>query len=525
MDTAQLTWLDRAITWLAPSLGFRREQARLQTSALRAANNVLLSYDGAKVGRRTEGWITTGADSNTEISVALPYLRNRSSDLIRNHSSARRVKSVVTTSTVGTGIIPQANTGDKALNQIIDDAFWTWQAQCNADCSNDGRSMMDLFGLQKQWVGAIFERGACLVRRRIRRPEDNLFVPLKLQSMECDHIDLSQTTNTYGGYTVNGVAFDEIGQRAGYYLFDVHPGASYSSLSYRQGLASRLIPASEIIHCFRASDDRPGQVHGVPWLSPAMLLFRDMEEYNEAEIVRAKIAACLSLFVSNPTGGSLPSAGTLGSTTAESGTGQLIEKMRPGMILYGKPGQAATPIVPTGHSNFTDFMRFEQHLLAVACDLHYTQISGDLTAVNYSSYRAGDRDFRGAIEAFRWLCVIPGICDPVWRWFIDAAYLAGRIPERNYGVTWTPPQFLSVDPVKDALAAELELSNGGLTWPEYVAQKGYDPSKQLASILDWAKRFDEAGQVFAFDRRRVTASGALQTAVAEAASTAPPVKQ
>ena len=420
-----------------------------------------------------------------------------------------RVQSVVVSSTVGTGIIPQANTGDQKLNEKIDEAFWRWCSECDAD------GQLDLFGLQALNIGSIFERGACLIRRRLRRPEDNLYVPLKLQSMECDHIDLSQATNTNGGVTINGVAFDAIGQRAGYYLYDVHPGASVASLNqFKRGFGSRFVPADQIIHAYRKTRLRPGTVHGVPWLSPAMLLFRDMDEYNEAEIVRAKIAACLAMFVSNPTGG-MPGVGTLGSASTESGTGQLIEKMRPGMILYGKPGQSATAIVPTGHSNFMDFMKFEQHLLAVACDLHYTQISGDLTAVNYSSYRAGDRDFRGAIEAFRWLCVIPQVCDPIWKWFIDAAYLAGRIPAQNYGVTWTPPQFMSVDPMKDAMSDEVELSNGTLVWPEAVARKGYDPTKQLSTAIEWATKFDQAGMVFAFDRRKVAASGTLQAAQAE----------
>ena len=103
-QVAQLNWLDRAVAWLSPEAGVRRVQARAAESAIRKASNILLSYDGAKTGRRTEGWFTTAADSNTEIAAALPKLRNRSSDLIRNNPSAARVQSVVVSSTVGTGI-------------------------------------------------------------------------------------------------------------------------------------------------------------------------------------------------------------------------------------------------------------------------------------------------------------------------------------------------------------------------------------------------------------------------------------
>jgi len=179
--------------------------------------------------------------------------------------------------------------------------------------------------------------------------------------------------------------------------------------------------------------------------------------------------------------------------------------------MYGRNGEKAEGFIPQGHANFAEYMRFEQHLAAVGVDMFYAQLSGDLASVNWSSFRAGDRDFRAAIEAFRWLCVIPMLCRPMWRWFIDAAFMAGRIPVQNYGVRWTPPQFLSVDPKKDAEADEYDLANGGLTYPEFVARKGDDPQKHFDMIIKWQKKFDDAGVVFAWDRRKVTASGAKQS--------------
>src|SRR4051812_2329836 len=119
--------------------------------------------------------------------------------------------------------------------------------------------------------------------------------------------------------------------------------------------------------------------------------------------------------------------------------------MRPGMILYGKQGQTAKPIIPPGHANFAEFMKFQQHRQAFGVGMFYAQLTGDLSHVNWSSFRAGDRDFRGVIESFRWLCLVPMLLDRMWEWFIDAAFLAGRISRVHYGVTWTSPQFMSVN--------------------------------------------------------------------------------
>ena len=61
-------------------------------------------------------------------------------------------------------------------------------------------------------------------------------------------------------------------------------------------------------------------------------------------------------------------------------------------------------------------------------DVPYELLSGDLSNVNYSSYRAGMLGFRNTIEAFRWLTLIPMFCRPTWRRFIDTLVLTGAIP-------------------------------------------------------------------------------------------------
>jgi lambda family phage portal protein len=317
--------------------------------------------------------------------------------------------------------------------------------------------------------------------------------------LESDHFDMHRMENHSGGITIQGVEFDAIGQRAGYWLYPNHPGAWNLPLSGGM-MASRFVPASEIAHVYKKT--RPGQVHGAPALSTVITLMRDMDEYNDAEITRAKIAACLALFVSQP-----EDAVTVGKATTEDGTGARVEAMRPGMILYGKPGEQAQPMVPPGHANFSEYMKFEQHMLAIGGDCFYAQMTGDLSSVNWASFRAGDRDYRAAIEALRWLYLIPMGLDVMWRWFIDAAFLAGRIPVQNYGVRWSPPQFLSTDPVKEAEGDEGALANGTEDFGAACARKGLDPEKHLGEIVKWQKKLDDAGVVLAWDRRKVEATG------------------
>ena len=73
-------------------------------------------------------------------------------------------------------------------------------------CDADGR--LDFAGIQKQALRTVVESGEVLVRRRIRRPEDGLPIPLQLQVLEPDHLDA-----TRDGITTPNGGRDRAGDR------------------------------------------------------------------------------------------------------------------------------------------------------------------------------------------------------------------------------------------------------------------------------------------------------------------------
>ena len=95
-------WLDRTIGLVSPKRGLKRARARAVTALIERR------YDGAKVGRRSDGWITASNDANTEIATDLIRLRNRSRDLVRNNAYAAKAVFALAANLVGTGIIPRA---------------------------------------------------------------------------------------------------------------------------------------------------------------------------------------------------------------------------------------------------------------------------------------------------------------------------------------------------------------------------------------------------------------------------------
>jgi capsid protein len=94
---------------------------------------------------------------------------------------------------------------------------------------------------------------------------------------------------------------------------------------------------------------------------------------------------------------------------------------------------------------------------------------------------------------------------------INRAFIAGHISEENYAVTWTPPKFEMVDPLKDAQADTMMIRNGTLTQKEAIARQGYDPDEQFQEIARINKLLDDLGIVLDSDPRKTAKSGMVQT--------------
>lgn len=483
--------VDKVIAYFSPKRAFERERFR------QAAR---LSYEGAKSGRRTDGWISGTGDANTEIQAALVNLRNRSRDLVRNNPYASKALEELVGNTVGTGIVPQAKTGDDKLNEVID-GEWPYFAE---NCDPGGQ--LDFYGMEALNVRTTAESGDGIIRFRHRRPQDNFRVPLQLQILEGDYLDHSRTMGTTSGNILQGVEFNLLGQRQAYWLFNYHPGGVFM-LNPRGGILSQPVPASEVMHAYRVL--RPGQVRGVPWLAPIMLQMRDLDDYRDAERMRKKTEACLAGIVTRPEGDP-PMGAAIGGLSTDPSTGNRLERMYPGMIEYLKPGEDIRFNAPHTVGGYREYLMTELEGAAAGVCMPFELMSGNMSNVNYSSYRAGLLGFRNTIEAFRWLTLIPMFCMPAWRRFIDTLVLVGKIPEANYGVQWTAPKFESVDPVKDAEAVLKQMRMGTLLLTEAIAQNGYDPQRQLSDLAKINALLDKLGIILDCDPRNMTLRGQEQ---------------
>lgn len=487
----KLSWLDRTILALAPKWGASRARARL----------IARHFEAASMGRRTSGWSRRNADANAAAAgAALANIRGQARDLVRNNAWARRGLDRIETATVGWGIRPKAI----GRNAELVAASWRQWAE-TTQCDAAGR--LTFYGLQALIMRTVVESGEVLVRRRRRRPEDGLAVPLQLQILEPDHLDtsLDGIKSPAGGDIIQGVEFDAIGRRVAYWIFDQHPGGrTFTSPQ------SRRVAASEILHVFR--QERAGQVRGVSWFAPISVRLHDFDEFEDATLMKQKIAACLAAFVTDMDGTNAPLGGG-GGTSSEP-----HDAFEPGMILNLPPGKAVTVANPPASTDHAAFSATALRGVAAGIGVTYEDLTGDYSQVNYSSARMARLAFNADVHHWRWNMLMPQFCAPAWGWMIEALALAGI--ETNAVAKWTPPPAQMLDPDKEGSAAMRAIRSGQLTLDEMVREQGYDPDEHWEEYAAGLQRLDKLGIILDSDPRKTTSGGQLQAAPDDAATAA-----
>ena len=487
------TWLERTIALVAPRTARRRLLAR------QAFNTLARGYEGAVRGRQNDGWRTPATSADSEVAFAGALLRHRMRDLVRNNPHAAKAVAVLVNNIIGSGIMPRAASQDETLNGQVNALWEAWCGRCDAD------GQLDFYGLQTLICREMIEAGEVLVRRRQRRASDGLPVPVQLQVLEADFLDAARNGTIGSGRAIQGVEFDAIGRRRAYWLYGHHPGDAFGALN-RDGLASAAVPAAQIAHVY---EKQRTQVRGVPWGAPVIRALRDLDDYEAAEIVRKKIEACMTAIVVADEAEDEEKDGKIAPLVHDC-DGMPIEQFEPGLIAYARGGKDIRFNQPATTGGYAEYKRASLHTISAGFRVPYELLTGDLSQVNYSSIRAGLVEFRRMVDAVQRQLFIPMVCAPVWRWFTQAAFVAGDIAVPDVPVEWSPPKFEAVDPLKDEMASLLAMRIGTTTLAGAIARQGRNPDAVLAEIAATNAKLDNLGIVLDSDPRKVTRTGAAQ---------------
>lgn len=423
------------------------------------------ALDAAGAGKRWAGQPRV-VNLNQDLLGGATVAAQRAAYFARNNPNVAASISAIVANSVGVGIKPRSAHPDPTIRDQLHRLWNQWERGADASGRPGG-----FYAQQALAVRAMIEGGESFARLRTRTPADGLPVPLQVELIARDQVPTTQWADLRpGGAIRSGIEFDADGRRVAFWMLPFNPNDPTLPMLAPTWQPTR-IPAEDVTHMFR--DLVENQLRGLTWLAPVLLRCRELDQYEDAALVRAKVSAMLMGFIVNK-----DAENAAWKPTADNE----VPALEPGVLAPLNNGESVEFSNPPDDRNYTDFTKNHLRAIAVGIGCTYFQASGDLKEANYSSLRGGLVEFRRQMEQLQHLVIVPQFCEPVWRRFVTLAVMSGAVdapdffkdPEPYLSAEWLPPAWDWVDPMKD-VQAEIEAINAGLkSRAQSVAETGAD---------------------------------------------------
>ena len=422
-------------------------------------------FDAGQHHRRLRGFRATRAHVNALIAASGPDITARARWLVRNNGYAVNAVESWAANTVGDGIKPISKIADAGAKEELQRLWLAWTDEADAE------GLTDFYGLQRRAAREVFLAGEVFFRIRPRRAGDGLSVPLQLQMLPAEMLPLEQTGIAANGNAIRqGIEFDRIGRRVAYHFLRRHPGDSTDP-----GLSGEIVrvPATEVIHVIDPVEG--GQLRGVSKLAPAIVKLFLLDQYDDAELDRKKVAAMYAMFVTSPAPEN-PLA-----PDDEDGPGGV--EISPGQIVRLDPGEDVTIGQPADSGGTYEPFQYRTLLqISAALGIPYPYIANDMVKGNFSNSRLALIEFRRRVSAWQHSVMVWQLCRPVYARWMDAAVLSGALTLPRFeanrsqllAADWLPTKWDWVDPLKDANAEIAQIEAGLKSRTQAIAERGYD---------------------------------------------------
>jgi len=441
------------------------------------------SLDAAGGGRRLAGARTIG-NLNSEILGTASLIQNRAAYLARNNAHITSAVNALVTNIVGPGIKPSSQHPNAGVRGYLHELWARWIDECDVDGAGD------FYAAQALMVRQMVEAGESFARFVMPVGFSRSGIPFQVQVLHPSQVPMETVAGLVDRNVRGGIEFSADGRRVAFHVLPFRPNDPQSPVVGNLWNPIRL-SASEVVHLFNPVE--PGQLRGLSWLAPVLLPVHELDQLQDAALVRAKLANLICAAMVDPNGdvGRLPGE--------QKDAGILDVGLEPGTILPLKPGASLEFFDPKESQHYGEFIKSHLQAIAAGLGVPYELLTGDLSSVNYSSIRAGLVEFRKRLEHWQFNVVVHRLCRPVWDRFVMAVVLAGYIdplayeadPAAFHRVEWLPPKPMWVDPLKDVQAEALAVAAGFKSRTQVITGLGYDPEqvdRELAADAQRAER-------------------------------------
>ncbi|MFH1569787.1 MAG: phage portal protein [Gemmatimonadota bacterium] len=421
----------------------------------------LQGYRAARSGASQTPWSGGGGSADAELSGDLPAMRNRSRELNRDDPLASGLTKSIVSGVVGTGLVPQAKTGEPARDKALE-AVWAARQALLAPA--DGLTHCQA---QALYVRKYLEDGEVLVKAAKRGPSD----PVWFETVEADRLATPRARSADKAVR-DGVEKDAWGVPVAYHVAVSHPGETM-----RSGGAKYLrVPADVVRHWRRV--ERPGQTRGVPAFHAILQDLHDLDLLLLASLKRVQISACLAVFIKSAR--SMPE---IASVTAQQYGYKLDQPIEPGMIFKLFPDEDVQTLIPGFPTpELVPFVVMLCRRIGAALGVSWQIVLKDFSGSTYSSARTDILETRTGCYDVIQSALVELLLD--WQWLTvqqDALLrgeplllAAGVQPEDLDKVEWIPPARPWVDPLKEGEAVRVQLEIGVTSLHRECAVLGRD---------------------------------------------------
>lgn len=439
------------------------------------------SLRAALPGIGSDDIVRMNTNINAVLRSHLPRMREQARGLAANNDYVKAFLRMVGHHVVGPSGARMQNRSmdlngalDQMANTIVESAWGIWTKAKNCDVT----AMGSFWDMQQAAIVTMARDGEFFFRKVGKfAGSKHRFA---LQEIDAKLIDESYWDDRLR--IICGVEHDTWGRPTAYYIRQPN-SAGEGFVTGTNGRTYMRIPADEMIHGFLKQ--YPGQTRGLPWIHTSMIRLNQLGNYEEAELIAARISSSkMGFFTSKDDGASLADG-------EDKDRGYLTNEVSAGSFETLPTGTEFVPFDPQHPGgNFAPFVKATLRGIASGLGVSYNALASDLEGVNFSSIRAGLLEER---EQWRSLqkVVQEQFLDPVFESWIEYASLSGALSplpasklEKFSAATWTHRGWAWVDPKKDMDAAVIGIHNALRTRTEVLAEQGRDfeeTCRQLAA--------------------------------------------
>ena len=389
---------------------------------LKKAGRILFGYDAVVSNRyrKAKGYHPI-RDENVELGpMDRDELVGNLLNMKRNNPIVKSISRLKRTDVVGSGIVPQPATKDEGYNEQTLDLWHAWAE------APEITGMMNMREVQAEVVDAPLFFGDIGIlygsNGQLQIFEGSrIGSPLGVVGFNEDDPDK------------NGVIVDEygrpveyqVGRRINGQLVDVHnvPARNFSLYMKRT---------------------RPSQWRGVPTLAPCVNTLMDVSEYEEIEMIAAKVAASLSAVIKREGAVNFELADR--APAGEQDTEGRLENFEPGTFHYLEPGEDISTIASNGRPNVDgiEWLAFELRKVGAAIGIPYEFLLGDIGGSSFSASQGVVMQYQAQVEEEQ-NCVIE-LMKKIYRWRVGKWVADGelKVPaevDDPFRVRFQPPRF------------------------------------------------------------------------------------